>query len=141
MPSTQSPKNVDYSLKFQFLYLGCDGLLFGRELIMWTRPAKEHWQHCVQDQCILVFLQRLYVMAEKSLNLRLKTKDGQQVVKHLTSRSSIRDLKEHISELTKIPSAFIKILKVCIICGHSNVNAIILRPAIHGNRLVQATER
>ena len=80
-------------------------------------------------------------MAEKSLNLRLKTKDGQQVVKHLTSRSSIRDLKEHISELTKIPSAFIKILKVCIICGHSNVNAIILRPAIHGNRLVQATER
>ena len=50
-------------------------------------------------------------MATRTLTLRLKTKDGQHVVNNLTLESTIDELKSKITELTKIPSTAVKILK------------------------------
>ena len=49
-------------------------------------------------------------MAAKPVTLRLKTKAGQHVVNHLTSESTINDLKTVASEHAHIPSAALRLL-------------------------------
>ena len=49
-------------------------------------------------------------MAAKPVTLRLKTKTGQQVVNHLTSESTINDLKAVASERAHIPPTALRLL-------------------------------
>ena len=52
--------------------------------------------------------------AGQALTLRLKARDGQHVVKQLTSKSTVSDLKSKVAELTKVPICSQKILCVSI---------------------------
>ena len=49
--------------------------------------------------------------APKTLTIRLKAKDGQHLLNKLTLESTLEELKRAISDLTKIPSETLKILK------------------------------
>ena len=51
-------------------------------------------------------------MAGRALTIRLKTKDGNHVVNQFTLESTLQELKQKISDLTKIPSRALRILQV-----------------------------